>query len=182
MPKTFTKRREPAAPGSIPDRLQMFTREVRFYRELGSAVGVRVPACFLAEEHHGATHLELEDLSDWRLGADPVEAARLLAGLHRRWEGRAFTEWPWLAQDDVSDLVDTLFTETWTTARNRPDLTPAVRALGDDLVGQVPAAEQRAASAGPPTLVHGDASARNMRTSYDGEIAFLDWEDRRIGC
>jgi aminoglycoside phosphotransferase (APT) family kinase protein len=29
--------------------------------------------------------------------------------------------------------------------------------------------------------VHGDASARNMRTSPTGEIALLDWEDLRIG-
>ncbi len=30
----FVKRREVARPGSIPDVLQMFPREVRFYREL----------------------------------------------------------------------------------------------------------------------------------------------------
>jgi len=29
---TFTKRRAAAEPGSIPDVLQMFTRDVRFYR------------------------------------------------------------------------------------------------------------------------------------------------------
>jgi hypothetical protein len=181
VPKTFTKRREPAAPGSIPDRLQMFRREVRFYRKIGPAVGVRVPACFLAEEDNGATHLELEDLSDWRPGADPADAARLLAGLHRRWEGKALTEWPWLVQADASDLVDQLFTDNWATTRTRTDLTPQLRALGDSLVGQVPAVEQRAATAGPATLLHGDASARNMRTSPTGEIALLDWEDLRTG-
>ncbi|MGC4943012.1 phosphotransferase family protein [Kribbella sp. DT2] len=181
MPKTFTKRREAAAPGSIPDRLQTFTREVRFYREIGPAVGVRVPACFHAEEVDGATHLELEDLSDWQLGADPADAARLLAALHQRWEGKALTEWPWLAQAEASDLVDQLFRDAWATTRTRADLTAQVRTLGDDLVGQVPALEQRATAAGPPTLVHGDASARNMRTSPTGEIALLDWEDLRIG-
>jgi Ser/Thr protein kinase RdoA (MazF antagonist) len=181
VPKTFTKRREPATPGSIPDRLQMFSREVRFYREIGPAVGIRVPACFHAEDNNGATLLELEDLSDWRLGADPVEAARLLAGLHQSWEGKALTAWPWLVQTEASDLVDQLFTETWAAARARPDLTPVVRALGDNLVGQVPALEQRAATAGPTTLLHGDASARNMRTSPSGEIALLDWEDLGTG-
>src|SRR6202034_2105809 len=38
--------------------------------------------------------------------------------------------------------------------------------------GQVNGAE-----ACPLTLVHGDAQARNMRTSPDGEVALLDWED-----
>ena len=37
--------------------------------------------------------------------------------------------------------------------------------------------ERLAAGAGPETLIHRDASARNMRTSPTGEIALLDWED-----
>jgi aminoglycoside phosphotransferase (APT) family kinase protein len=43
--------------------------------------------------------------------------------------------------------------------------------------GQVTAAEQAVAGAGPLTLIHGDAQARNMRTGPGGEIALLDWED-----
>lgn len=63
MTAIFTKSREPARPGSIPDRLQMFTREVRFYTEIAPAVGVRVPAVFRAEARDGGTVLELDDLS-----------------------------------------------------------------------------------------------------------------------
>jgi hypothetical protein len=159
----------------------MFVREVRFYREIGPAVGVRVPACFRAEERDGSTLLELEDLSSWRLGADPVAAAQMLVGLHEGWEGKALSEWPWLGQTDVSDLVERLFSETWASARNRSDLTSQVRNLGDDLVGQVRAVEERAEASGPHTLVHGDASARNMRTSPAGEVALLDWEDLGVG-
>jgi hypothetical protein len=43
--------------------------------------------------------------------------------------------------------------------------------------GQVTAAEEAIAEAGPLALVHGDAQTRNMRTSPDGEVALLDWED-----
>ena len=96
MTAIFTKSREPARPGSIPDRLQMFTREVRFYTEIAPAVGVRVPAVFRAEARDGATVLELEDLSSWREGADPVAAARALASLHGRWVDRAEDTWSWL--------------------------------------------------------------------------------------
>jgi hypothetical protein len=181
MAENFTKRREPAAPGSIPDRLQMFAREVRFYREIGPAVGVRVPACYRAEENNGSTLLELEDLSSWRLGADPADAARMLATLHQRWEGKASTEWPWLSQTDVADLVEDLYSGLWGSIRDRADLTPQVRNLGADLVGEVQAAEHRAGASGPHTLIHGDASARNMRTSPTGEIALLDWEDLGVG-
>jgi hypothetical protein len=48
MPGTFKKRPDPAPLGSIFDRLQMLVREVRFYREIGPALGVRVAACFRA--------------------------------------------------------------------------------------------------------------------------------------
>lgn len=38
-------------------------------------------------------------------------------------------------------------------------------------------AGEAAARAGPVTLVHGDASLRNMRTGPGGELALPDWED-----
>lgn len=178
---TFTKRRDAAEPGSIPDVLQMFTREVRFYREVAPSVGVRTPACHFAEERDGATHLELEDLSSWRLGADPDVAPRILRGLHTRWEGSAVERWPWLPRPDVSHLVGSLYDEAWASARHRPELTDAVRDLGDSLVGRVAEVERQAEASGPITFTHGDASALNMRTSPDGEVALLDWEDYGAG-
>jgi aminoglycoside phosphotransferase (APT) family kinase protein len=41
--------------------------------------------------------------------------------------------------------------------------------------------EQRAGASGPVTFTHGDASALNMRTSPEGEVALLDWEDYGAG-
>ncbi|MEO8329356.1 MAG: phosphotransferase [Candidatus Nanopelagicales bacterium] len=99
----------------------------------------------------------------------------------RTFGGRALREWPWLQSADVSDLVEQMYDETWPSARSRSDVTPLVRELGDSLVGQVRAAERRAETAGPQTLIHGDASAQNLRTSGEGEVAFLDWEDLRGG-
>lgn len=174
---TFTKRRAAAIPGSIPDVLEMFTREVRFYREVAAYLGVRTPACYRAEEHDGATHLELEDLSSWQLGAEPAVAARVLRDLHQRWEGRAVERWPWLPRPDLGNLVGEMFDETWRSARERPELTASVRDLGDSLVGRVAEVDERAETCGPLTFTHGDASALNMRTSPGGEVALLDWED-----
>jgi thiamine kinase-like enzyme len=178
---TFTKWRDAATPGSIPGVLQMFTREVRFYREVAADLGVRTPTCYLAEEHDGATHLELEDLSAWREGADPDVATRLLGELHRSWEGKAVERWPWLPRPDVAHLVGPLYDQAWATARRRPELTDAVRDLGDALVGRVAEVEARAEASGPVTFIHGDASATNMRTSPAGEVALLDWEDYGAG-
>lgn len=180
--RVHVKRRQPAPPGSIPDQLQMFTREVRFYRELAGTIGVRVPACRRAGVlPDGSTLLELEDLSDWRPGADPVAAARTLRLLHDRWAGTASESLPWLPRPDVSQLVEDLFAEEWAATRDRSDLPTQVRDLGDRLTGRVVEAERAAAGAGPWTLVHGDASSDNLRTSGDGEVALLDWEDYGAG-
>ena len=59
----------------------------------------------------------------------------------------------------------------------RADLTSPVRALGERLVGRVANSERAISLAGPVTLAHGDASLLNMRTSLDGQVALLDWED-----
>ncbi|MGN6333693.1 MAG: phosphotransferase family protein [Motilibacteraceae bacterium] len=178
MPLTFVKRRDPAPPGSIPDVLQMFVSEVRFYREVASHVGVRVPVCFRAEERDGATLLELEDLSAWTPGADPAQAAQVLAGMHRRWDSGVAERWPWLRRPGAAvDLVAAAYDRVWPQVAARPDLPEPVRPLGARLVGRLVEAEAVAATAGPLTLIHGDAALRNMRTGPDGEIALLDWED-----
>lgn len=174
----FVKRRDPPQPGSIPAALDQFAAEVHFYRAIAPEVGVRVPACYRSESDDSGTLLELEDLSAWSIGADPEAAARLLSELHTRWEGEAPQRWPWLRPVGAAvDLVEMLFDRTWPEIAVRADCTPAVRALGERLVGRVAEAEWATASAGPLTLTHGDASMPNMRTSPRGEIALLDWED-----
>jgi Phosphotransferase enzyme family len=172
------KRRGRPEPGSIAEALDIFGSEVRFYRQIAPEAGVRVPACYLAAEEPDGTLLVLEDLSGWAPGADPAAAARVLAAMHARWSGRAALRWPWLRPVGAAvSLVEDLYRKTWPDLAHRDDLPPAVRELGEKLVGKVTAAEFQAGRAGPLTLVHGDASSANMRTSTTGEIALLDWED-----
>jgi hypothetical protein len=178
----YVKEREPARPGSIPERLQMFVREVRFYEEVAPHVGIRVPACYRAEvADDGSTRLELEDLSEWSLGATPEAGGATLQVLHETWQGKAVQQWPWLPRAEVSDLVEQLFAARWPAVRERADLALAARDLGDRLLGRVAEAGRLAGTAGPATLVHGDPSAVNMRTSPTGEVALLDWEDVDLG-
>jgi hypothetical protein len=156
----------------------MFRCELRFYSEIAPEVGVRVPACYRAEETADGTLLVLEDLSAWQPGADPAAAARLLSGMHARWENQASRKWPWLrAEGAAIDLIEKLFDQTWPRLAARDDLTPSLRALGERFLGHVADADGAANRAGAPTLAHGDASMRNMRTSPEAEIALLDWED-----
>jgi hypothetical protein len=173
----FVKRRPVAVPGSIPDVLDMFRSEIRFYREIAPIIGVRVPACYRAEDNADGTLLVLEDLSTWAPGADPTEFATLLADLHARWRG-ATGRWPWLRPvGAAADLVGTLYDEVWPAIATHPVLSPRVRGVGARLVGHAAQAESRVDAAVPLTLCHGDASSRNARTGPDGQIALLDWED-----
>lgn len=172
------KRRNHPIPGSIPDVLDIFRCEVRFYQQIAPIVGVRVPACYRAEATDDGTLLELEDLSAWQPGADPVSAAEILVRLHERWPNETLSRWPWLRQPGMAvDLVAELYDQTWPLIADRTELGSRARDLGERLVGRVAAAESAASAAGPLVLTHGDASAQNMRTSPASEIALLDWED-----
>jgi hypothetical protein len=160
----------------------MFAAEVRFYREIAPVVGLRVPTCWSARADESGTRLELEDLSAWEPGADPVAAAQVLRDLHERWRHRALSQWSWLRRPGAAvGLVETLYAQQWPVLAARGDLSGPVRHLGEWLVGRVRWAEELAAGAGPHTLIHGDASLRNMRTAPDGTIAVLDWEDVSVG-
>jgi hypothetical protein len=176
--REYQKRRAPATPGSIADVLGMFRAEVRFYREIAPVVGVRVPACYRAEDGPDGTLLVLEDLSDWAPGADPVAYARLLHHLHARWRGIAPDRWPWLRRPGAAAAeVADLYARVWPSLSEHQGLTARVRAIGARLLDGVAVTSWHR----PPTLCHGDASARNARTSASGEIAVVDWEDVNVG-
>ncbi len=177
----FEKLREHPPGGSIPEALDMFRSEVRFYREVAPVVGVRVPRCFEASITADGTVLRLEDLSAWSPGADPLGVVSELRHLHDRWQGEATARWPWLRSPGAAaDLIGDLYDRTWPRLAAREDLSPEVRRLGESLVGCVAEAELAEGTAGPLTLCHGDTSMRNLATSPEGgQIAFLDWEDVR---
>ena len=169
--KVFEKRRAHAPPGSIPDVLDMFRSEVRFYQEIAPVVGVRVPLCFEALLTDEGTYLRLEDLSSWMPAADPLGVVTELRGLHERWKDRAIELWPWLRGPGMAaGLIGSLYDRTWPHMSKRSDLTPAVRVLGDWLVGKVETAELAEGTAGPLTLCHGDTASNNLATSPDGDV------------
>ncbi|MFI5736004.1 aminoglycoside phosphotransferase family protein [Kribbella sp. NPDC051587] len=173
----YIKRRAPEKAGSIAAALKMAESEIRFYREVAPEIGIRVPACYRAELDDEGSLLELEDLSAWRQGAEPAAAAELLRSMHDRWTGRAHVRWPWLRSIGTGEeLVARLYDETWPKLAAR-SLPASVREFGERMVGNVQQAEAQLLDAGPLTLVHGDASAPNLRTSPEGEIVLLDWED-----
>lgn len=174
----YVKRRDHPAAGSIPEALDSFRAEARFYREIAPVIGIRVPGCYEAHVTDEGTALVLEDLAEWLPGADPITAVGVLSGLHRRWAGQAHVRWPWLRPVGLAvELVEDLFARVWPDLEARAELTAPVRVLGQRLVGNVARTERAISSAGPLTLVHGDASLLNMRTGPNGQVVLLDWED-----
>jgi aminoglycoside phosphotransferase (APT) family kinase protein len=176
----FVKERRRPEVGSIPDLLSMFEHELRFYVEIAPVLGVRVPDCYEASESSEGFRLVLEDLTSWRAGGHPLDVAVVLAEMHRRWEHEAEQRWPWLQRAGrAAAAIGELYDRVWETMSARGDLTPAVTAFASGLVGQVARLENNEGKSSRPTLIHGDASLRNVRSSPTGEIAFVDWEDVR---
>ena len=176
--RAHVKCRGRPAPGSITEALDSYRAEVRFYREIAPFLHVRLPACYQAEVADEGTLLVLEDLADWRPGGDPLAAASTLSAIHRQWENQVQVRWPWLRPVGAAvDLVEDLYARTWPQLAARANLTSRVRLLDERLLGQVTECERSTGLAGPLTLVHGDASLRNMRTAPDGQVVLLDWED-----
>jgi hypothetical protein len=176
----YVKRRTRPEEGSIPALLGMFDRELRFYREIAPEIGVRTPALYDWGRDVDEIRIELEDLSGWDEGGDPVAIASVLEELHRRWSGSADDRWPWLNRAGAAaDEIGRLYDRVWTGLRSREDVTPPVRVLGDALHGRVAALERDESARGPRTLIHGDAAVRNTRTSPTAELVLLDWEDVR---
>lgn len=158
----------------------MFENELRFYREIAPEVGIRVPECYEATRTDDGFRLVLEDLSGWQEGGDPAELARVLAQLHRQWEAKAEQRWPWLRRaGKAADAIGELYDRCWAGILKRQDVTPVVRDLGQRFVAKVAEIERDEPDIGRRTLIQGDASLRNARTSPDGVVAFLDWEDVR---
>jgi hypothetical protein len=163
----------------------MFERELRFYREVAPELGLRTPALlgWSADEADGSITIELEDLGAWDEGGDPVRVATELRALHDRWRGVAEVRWPWLDRAGAAaDEIGQAFDATWGRLRERADVTSVVRGVGDRLAGRIARLEREEPARPPRTLLHGDAAGRNVRTDpTTGEVAFLDWEDVRLG-
>lgn len=175
------KRRPPPTPGSMTAALDSFRAEVRFYREIAPALTVRVPYCYEAADGPDGTRLVLEDLSDWKEGGEPAAIARERRQLHDAGCEQAAVRWPWLRPvGAAAELVERLYEEIWPRLAEECKMPGTVRAFGAALLGQVTVTSDRVAGIPGRTLAHGDASGRNVRTSPDGVVAFLDWED--VSC
>ena len=169
--------------------------ETRFYRDLGSSVGLRIPNCYYAgiNGETGEGVLILEDLIDsgcrFRTARIPYtvdEVAGTLAELAQMhaayWDDKEVLQQPWL-RARIRGLIDIVGDEQLGQQLNdgRFDrLDPQYRdphrlkcALG---------ALDARRTQGPVTLTHGDTHAGNLYVTASGGHGFLDWQIVQRNC
>jgi hypothetical protein len=181
--------------------LNMYGREVGFYRDLSAHTPIGHPACFHAEHDPDSqdTVLLLEDVGtrgeqlDQIKGAaldDAEPALRALARLHAAWwESERFEDHPWLLRlgdEPYPSAVQLAYGAGWPNVQEYMSdiISPRVKALGDAYGAMVPAIFQRL-SQGPLTLSHADWRLDNLFFTDDEEqpVIAVDWQliDRSVG-
>ena len=173
-----------------------YVREVGFYSELASSVGIRTPHCdFAVIDDNQTDHLlVLEDMAPAQQGdqlegctvdqahAALVELARLQGP---RWNDPALLEIDWLERPDeeahaeLVGLVTALHQGFLTRYEGR--LVPEAVDVVQWLAARLPEARQ---TPGPLTLVHNDYRVDNMLFG-DGRsapaVTVVDWQTLKLG-
>jgi hypothetical protein len=170
-----------------------YEREVAFYRDLASTLGVYRPICYLAsyEPVNQAYIVLMEDLSpaeagDPVAGCPPEDAAAVmpeLAGLHApRWGDSSLLGVRCLDRPDpetvrgMAQLVPLLWPDFVDRYQDR--VLPVALELGEQLMGSLEG--YLLDRPGPWTVLHGDFRLDNLL--FGGpRVAVLDWETVKIG-
>lgn len=178
-----------ASTRALGDRLRIYEREERFYRDLAASVPVRVPRAWLADSGAPDFVLLLGDIAaarpgDLLRGCSPAEAKAVLSEIARMhaawWESSALDAASWLpAPNDeiVMSLMEAHGGSAWATfERKFGEHMPAdITRLGRWLATDRTVLDRL--SAAPRTLVHGDLRANNVLFGADGDVrAFIDWQ------
>jgi len=190
--------RDPASRKSGTDHM-LYVREVSFYRELASTVGIHTPRALVAEIDPATDDFTLifEDLAPARQGdqltgcslADAQTAMAQAAALHApRWGDATLLEIDWLAirPQQLSGMVTQqlpaiigLFAERYAGVLE-PEFMALVQRLPATLTAQ-----REAANPPPLTVQHADYRLDNiMFDVQDGRhpMATLDWQTVTVGA
>jgi hypothetical protein len=175
--------------------LGLYTKEVRFYRDLAPQLPVRTPRTYCADiADDGASFcLLFEDLGPARGGnqiagctiADAREVVRQAAALHApSWHNPAILDAAWLQPDPVAAAqVKALYPQAQAVFRERyaDVLEPEYMALCEALAEITAATDRKQERV---SLVHGDFRLDNVLFDIKGgsePVAVLDWQTLTIG-
>lgn len=184
--------------------LTMYENEVRFYREIRPELTVEAPAVYAAtfDAGTGRFGILMEDLT--LRGAEFPQATRslsvaqmvvaldVLADLHSvYWASpRLARERSWLPTAARGGMADVFRTHAWfehvracvdSTDMKQRCLSDIGRTL-EQVWRDVWRVIEGALSAGPPTLLHGDAHMANIYLLPGDRVGLLDWQLASTGC
>lgn len=176
---------------AVAHALQLYSREVGFYRDVAPTTSLRVPHCHFGDlDRDGNVTLLLEDMSSYEMGDQvvgiSVERAELvidaLAALHAEWwESPRLDDLPWLlsfADDVYMATVPGIFTAGMGPLER--DWSDRVGAEGIALAHRVEscfeALMRKVGSTAPQTLLHADPRLDNLFFGPHGEVAVIDWQ------
>lgn len=175
--------------------LGLYTKEVRFYRDLAPHLPIRTPQTLFADiAGDGASFcLLFEDLGPARGGnqiagctiADAREVVRQAAALHApSWHNPDILEQDWLQPDPAAAAqVKALYPQAQAIFRERyaDSLEPEFMALCEALAEVTATTDRKQERA---SLVHGDFRLDNVLFDIKGgsePVAVLDWQTLTIG-
>ena len=174
-------------------RLNLFEIENRFYAELASQAGVRVPHCYYNDMNRPEQEhvLVLEDMTgsvsgDDVEGCSPERASlvvQALAALHAAWwDSERLEELRWMKSwrdPDEAALMQDLYVNSWDRVEGFGfEIPKSVREIGRRL-GPQSAELHGELSARPCTIVHGDVRLDNLLFgAADGAppLTIIDWQ------
>ena len=179
--------------------LNMYGREVGFYRELSPRAPIPHPVCHYAahDPETQDTVLLLEDVASRGRAIDQIAgcsvteaipAIRTLARLHAGfWDDPTLADIDWLLRlcdDPYPSAVAFAYEAAWPVVQGlyAPDLTDRIRDFGDRYAARIPALFAKL-SEPPLVLSHADWRLDNLFFTPDGEVVAVDWQlvDRSVG-
>jgi hypothetical protein len=183
----------------VPTILNMYGREVGFYKELSARTPIRHPDCYYAD-HDTETQdcvLLLEDVSlcgtiqDQLAGVDVADtgpALRTLAKLHAEfWDDTSIRDCPFLlklSDDPYPGAVSFAYETAWPVVQQHfaDQMTDQLVEFGNAYGARIPALFAKLCE-GPLVLSHADWRLDNLFLTDDEKVIAIDWQliDRSVG-
>lgn len=168
------------------NKMQVYVRELRFYRELAEQCPIRVPKCYytVMDEENEKFLLMLEDAGNWTPG-DQVNgltynqtksAVTEISKLHGYWwDSKELVNLDWMPEENRNSIH--AFNDNWAEFSSEHR---AVLRKHDISAGEVIAKNGQKihdlTMISPRTMVHYDFRADNMMFNDKDEILIVDWQ------
>ena len=168
------------------NKMRVFEREQRFYRELANKCPARIPKCYytLMNEANNDFILMIEDGKDWTpadqvdgLTANQTKSAVIeIAKLHAYWwESEELEKLTWMPEEN-RDHIHTFNHNWYEFKEEHSDVLNKQYLYIGDIIAQSGQKIEDLSKIGPRTIIHYDFRADNMLFNEKDEILVVDWQ------